>query len=334
MNKREIEIKKQVSKFFKTAEHRAKKDCCALCGKPCVSFANFHSVPQFVLKNIDVNGKFKTFGDIVGMPTSRNGINNAWTFHIICSDCENLYFKDYESESALLKEPTNLIMSQIALKNALLLLSKYRVDSETNSEAIKIGAFIGETDVLPIMNALDLKNMDFEIRRSKKIIDKKLKSGYSLIYYKVLDWIAPIAFQSALCVCKNIDGTVLNDVYSESDKVRMHFLHICIFPLSDSTVVMAFTHKDDRKNILFQRNFQKLGDDKKLEYINYLIFKYTEHALLSPQIDSLVLNSDKLMDLCEETHENEFGYGQIILPSEIPNFLSPEFALTKQEDSK
>ena len=59
MTEREIEVKKQVSKFFKTAEQRAKRDVCALCGKPCTSFANSHSVPQFVLKNIDVNGKFK-----------------------------------------------------------------------------------------------------------------------------------------------------------------------------------------------------------------------------------------------------------------------------------
>lgn len=329
MTEREIEVKKQVSKFFKTAEQRAKRDVCALCGKPCTSFANSHSVPQFVLKNIDVNGKFKTFGDIVGRPNSRNGINNAWTFHVLCSDCENVYFKNYESEGALLKEPTNLMMSQIALKNALLLLSKYRVDSETNSEAIKIGAFVGETDVLPIMNALDLKNMDFEIRRSKKIIDKNLKSGYQLIYYKKIDWIAPIAFQSALCIYKNIDGTILNQIYSESEKERMQFLHICVFPLSDCTIVMIFTHKDDRKNILFERQFLKLDDDKKLEYINYLIFKYTEHVLLSPQIDPLVLNSDKLIDLCEETNGNEFGYGQNILPNEIPNFLSQEFALSK-----
>lgn len=334
MTEREIEVKKQVSKFFKTAEQRAKRDTCALCGKVCSGFANSHSIPRFIIKRIAVEGKLLTFNDIVGLLNKRNGINNSWTFHIICSECENKYFSSYEEEVSLLSEPNNKMMSEIALKNALLLLSKYRVDSETNSEAIKVGAFVGETDVLPIMNALDIKNMDFEIRRSKKIIDKNLKSGYQLIYYKKLDWIAPIAFQSALCIYKNIDGTILNQIYSESDKNRMQFLHICVFPLSDSTIVTVFTHKDDRKNILFERQFLKLADDNKLEYINYLIFKYTEHVLLSPQIDPLVLNSDKLIDLCEETNGNEFGYGQNILPNEIPNFLSQEFALPKQEDSK
>lgn len=334
MTEREIEVKKQVSKFFKTAEQRAKRDVCALCGKPCTSFANSHSVPQFVLKNIDVNGKFKTFGDILGRPNSRNGMNNAWTFHVLCSDCENLYFKNYENEEALLIEPTNKIMAEITLKNALLMLHKYRIDRESDKQAIKIGAFVGETDILSIMNDLDLQNIDFEIRRSKRIIDKNLKSGFNLIYYKKLDWIVPIAFQSEICMYDNIDGSIINPIYSEAKETRMQKLQVCIFPLSTQTVIMVFVHKDDRNYVSFQKQFGKLNDENKLQYINYLIFKYTEHMLISPSVDELVLINDKLVNLCEQRADNLFGNGQIFMPCEIPNFLSQEFALTKQEDSK
>lgn len=334
MTEKEIEVKKQVAKIFKTSEQRAKRNCCALCSKQCLSFANSHSVPRFVIKRVAVNGKLKTFNDIVGLYNNKNGVNNAWTFHIICSECENNNFSSYEDENAMLAEPTNKMMAEIALKNSLLMLYKYRIDRETDQQAIAMGAFVGEIDVLSIMNTLDIENMDFEIRRSKKIIDNSLKSGFKLIYYKKLDWTAPMAFQSELCLYKNIDGSILNDIYNESKKVRMQFMHICVFPLKKRTVVMVFVHKDDRNYVPFERQFSKLDEDKKLEYINYLIFKYTEHALISPQIDPLVLKSDQLVDLCEESHVNFWGFGQKILPSEIPNFLSEEFALPKQEVSE
>ena len=54
--------------------------------------------------------------------------------------------------------------------------------------------------------------------------------------------------------------------------------------------------------------------------------KYGFKFELKPNMDMSV---DKLIDLCEETNGNEFGYGQNILPNEIPNFLSQEFALSK-----
>lgn len=328
MTKEEINIQKQVSDFFKTAERRAKQDRCILCGKICSSFANSHSVPRFIIKRISVEGKLKTFNDIVGLHSRRNSINNSWTFHILCSECENKNFSTYEDESALLQVPTNKILAEIALKNALLMLHKYRVDCESEKESIRIGAFVGETDVLPIMNALNISDMSFEIRRSKKIIDKELKSGYKLLFYKVLDWVSPLAFQSAMCVYKNLDGSVLNQIYSESKNIRMQQLHVCVFPLSKKTVTMVFAHKDDRNYVAFERQFDRLSDDEKVEYINYLIFKYTEHALISPSIDPLLLQADKLIDLCEESNENAFGYGQVILPNEIPNFLSSEFAIS------
>ena len=74
--------------------------------------------------------------------------------------------------------------------------------------------------------------------------------------------------------------------------------------------------------------FNGLSYSDKIEYINYLIFKYTEHALISPAVDIRLLQDEKLIDLCEESTENAFGYGQVILPNEIPNFLSSEFAIS------
>jgi hypothetical protein len=267
----------------------------------------------------------KTFSDIVGMKNHKNGIKNSWTFHIICEECENSYFKEYENEEALLNVPSNRMLAQMALKDSLLLLSKYRIDRYTDQQAVAMGAFSGEVDVLPIMNQLNKNNMDFEIRRSRKIIDNNLKSGFRLIYHTLLDWVAPMAFQSAMCVHYNLDGQVLNDVYDESEANRMQFLHIAVFPLKEKTAVMVFFHRDDRNYMSFERKFLRLTDDEKLEYINYLIFRYTEHALLSPLVD---ISNNRLADLCEENENTIIDSDRSVRPNEIPNFLSQEYALS------
>lgn len=327
MTREEIDIRRRISDFFKESARRARQDTCVLCGATCSSFANSHSVPRFVIKRIATNGKLITFSDIVGLPNHKNSVNNSWTFHIICSDCENSYFSAYESEEALIHEPTNKMMAQIALKDALMMLHKYRIDCESNKAAIQFGAFVDETNVLAEMNALDIGEMGFEIKRSKKIIDKDLKCGFKTIYYKVLDWVSPMAFQNQICLYKNIDDSVVNQIYSDLKSVRMQFLHVAVFPLKTKTVVMMFIHKDDNSYKSFCRLFQKLSDKEKLEYVNYIIFKHSEHALMSPRIDSPLLKSDKLLKLCGQNEANYYGYGLKILPSEIPNFLAYENSL-------
>ena len=318
-------LDKQISDFFRNAERKSKEETCALCGCKQSSFSNSHSVPQFVLKRIAKDGILKTFSDIVGIKNHKNGIKNSWTFHTICSECENTYFRAYEDEHALLNPPTNLMLAQMALKDSLLLLSKYRRDRQTDQQAIELGAFVGEVDVLSVMKERDINEMKFEIRRSKKIIDKKLKSGFKLIFFSVLDWVTPLAFQSALCVHYDMDGKEINQVYNESPTIRMQFLHIAVLPLAKKTVIMVYFHKDDRNYIPFERKFLRMSDVDKLEYINYLIFRYTEHALLSPSADT---NNERLLDLCEENDNVIFDPNCMVSPKEIPNFLSKDHALS------
>lgn len=50
--KNKIEINKKVSSLIAEATKNAKLECCILCSKPCSSFCNSHSIPQFALKRI------------------------------------------------------------------------------------------------------------------------------------------------------------------------------------------------------------------------------------------------------------------------------------------
>lgn len=46
----EIEINKEISKIKKEANQYTKGKNCVLCGKPCSSFCNSHTIPRFVIK--------------------------------------------------------------------------------------------------------------------------------------------------------------------------------------------------------------------------------------------------------------------------------------------
>ena len=56
-----MDAKKFMSRLVKSSKQKAKLKVCPLCGKEQTSFCNSHSIPQFVLNNIAVNGKLLQF---------------------------------------------------------------------------------------------------------------------------------------------------------------------------------------------------------------------------------------------------------------------------------
>ena len=53
----EVSFNKWISRLNAKARQNAKRDSCYVCKKPCTSFCNSHSVPQFCLRRIAVDGK-------------------------------------------------------------------------------------------------------------------------------------------------------------------------------------------------------------------------------------------------------------------------------------
>lgn len=75
---------------------------------------------------------------------------------------------------------------------------------------------------------------------------------------------------------------------------------------------------------------------KKLEYINYWIFKYTENYFFSPGISKILEDDEKLQLLSQENYglpnlgylvdPQDFKY-RAIQPEEITNLLLPKHAV-------
>ncbi len=333
--------KKKINEIFKQSQQNAKRTTCILCGKSVSSFCNSHVVPRFVLKNIAENGMVTQPGTYLfgnNYIDMEKGISNAETFHIICRDCDNTVFKEYESESALTIEPTNKLMAEIALKSVLLILSKRYNEVELFKIFAQYDKFHGK-DVMDEIHNLDIRDYLFSIKRSKKIIDKNLKSGYKLLYWNLFPYVVPIAAQSAIAVHKNYNGETINDNYDYSPDIRMQDLHICVFPLKESTSVFLFYHKDDRNYVKFERAFLRLSEDEKQRYIIYLLFKFTENFLISPYKVGTIGSYTDLVELAQEgicrsnlgfMNSLEYLTGidkKLIDWKEVPNLLSEEFKI-------
>lgn len=116
-----IEIRKQLNTMLRRTQTASKPNSCILCGKEKTSYCNSHSVPRMVLKNIAENGVVLQANALldVEITDTEKGLNNSGTFHNICNDCDERYFRDYENPDTLNETPNDKILAEIGLKNSL-----------------------------------------------------------------------------------------------------------------------------------------------------------------------------------------------------------------------
>ena len=98
-------------------------------------------------------------------------------------------------------------------------------------------------------------------------------------------------------------------------------------------MVLAFYHKRDRKYKSLKSQFNSSDRLKKLDFLNYLIFAYTENYYFSPTIKEKIRTNEKLVLLSQELFGEPMGqYVGVdnykrVEPDEIPNFLLEEWAI-------
>ena len=334
-----IKVRKRLSNIQQESRRRAKQDICCICGKTVTSFCNSHSIPRFVLERIARDGQVLNGAYALDLPFvhQQDGVNRSGTFYLLCNDCDNMFFSDYENENALLDDPTTRSLAQIDLKNVLLQLSKRYYEVELYDVLQERTSNLHNKIYLDTIHSLDIRDYLFDFRRAMKIITKNLKSGYDIVYSELLPYVVPIATQSGITMTKDMENNTINDIYNDSPDNRIQTMHCCVFPLKDKTRILLFHHKDDRNYKSFDRQFAKLSKLEKLQYINYLIFKYTDNYFAAPELTSCFSTEMKLKQLCRENGDlPDLGFVpmmddiipyQPVAPDEIPNFLSEDHKL-------
>ena len=335
-----IDVRKRMNKLISGARSSAKPDECILCGKKQTSFCNSHSVPQLSLRNIADNGKVLQASALMGIDVIdiEKGVNNSGTFHFICNDCDSVFFQDYENEQNLKSKPTDKMLAEIAVKNFLLQLNNRANEKELYRELQRQFSSDSNLEKLEDINVLDVRDYNEELQFHKDIADNDVKGGYQILFWEVVPYKVPIAVQSAIVLAKDLEGNEINNVFDMSTSVRMQFMHLVILPLKKESVILAFYHKRDKLYRKLRHQINSSSEQKVLEFLNYIVFAYTENYFISKTIQSTIEADEKLSQLGQESNghpslgflgpENFFGMGyKPVGMDEIPNFLTSAWAV-------
>ncbi len=292
--KTDYEAIRAVKDRISRSKKEVKPSTCVLCGKTIDGTCNSHSIPKFCLEQIAINGEVNTsfcLGDFPAVK-SKKGINQAGTFHLICRSCDNLFFTNYENPENYYSPPVNRMLAEIVLKSCLMLIYKRRTEIATYASLCN-----DEPLVAPIIanrkrvNSLDLNEFEESFYTAKKAVEKG-KDTYRLVYHRVLDYTVPLAFQGPLGLAYDFEDRLINDLLYYSPKYKIEFIHICIMPMKEKSIILMFIEEGKRRYSKFIKQFNKLSADDQLLALLYIIITYSEDYFLSPCIYETVVGSD------------------------------------------
>lgn len=302
-----IKARKQYTKLMSKSRQQAKKSECLWCGAKITRFCNSHSVPQCVLKNIDIDGKLDYFNSMLNIPliNSDKGVSEAGTFKLLCRECDSRIFQEYENLDALCNKPSESALEEIALKNILMMLNKRYIEIQLFNNMKSEFRMPYPYEVKQEANSLDERDFWWDFIRIKEMINfsGEKKSKFKLFYWKKLDYIIPIAFQGLVSLYGDLEGNMVVDVYNTSKDLIVTHMHICMFPLEKSSVVFAFYHEDDKEYDSFANQFEKLDDEDKLTVISYIVYEYCEDMLWAKKFPHRTWIINKLRETFVELSE-------------------------------
>lgn len=318
-------LRKMSSRLMKDAKQRAKRQTCFMCGKECSSFCNSHSVPQVFLKRIAPNGKVYFSGMQIELPIlgADTGVKEAGTFRLICRECDSTLFQDYEDPSAYNQLPTGKMLCEIAMKNYLLMISKRLLEKELYQllyQSFPEQSFFEEQITI---SDLDLRGYIADFQYAKQSFEKNKDDAYYLFYYQKLDYVVPLAMQSSVVVVCDFKDNLIVNVKNLSPDYDAKSIHVAVFPLESTSVVLMFCRSNEKTYRRFYRQLNKLNKADQLAAINHIIHSYCENIFLSKDIPESILKSPEFQDVCQKCTTSKKN-----LPDSIASAIK-EFSLSK-----
>lgn len=348
-NEQIIDFRKIINDQIKNARKKTRHDKCLLCGK-VGGFCNSHTIPQFCLENIAWNGKLNSFNTLIDSDflTKDSGINNAGTFHIICRSCDSKAFQDYENSAAYESFPTETALNQIVLKTSLRDIYKHEAEIEMY---IAMKQVVKEKSpfLFPIINKMldsQIKARKWDTRECYEIFNTAKKNIYSpknwlrIISYDKLNYTVPIAFQGMIALVTGVNGEIINDNYNYESSYKVEYLHMAIFPLKQSTVIILFLDDKYTRYGKFERFLSESTQEKRLEIINRIVFLYAEDYYLSKKLDDDIIKSlqepakilqDTITTNPKKSRENAVKDYDLRKDICIPNILLKEYSVKIEE---
>lgn len=327
------EHKKTINKIMSESRKAAKPIKCLHCKEEQTSFCNSHTIPAFCLRNIALNGKVYYSNKLIDIPLIpyEKGVNQSGTFQLICKKCDSTIFQEYENPDNYDSTdiPIGKMLAQIAMKNYLKAISKRLQELELPTTAAKQNVYFPSDyiEVQDKIKRIDLNEDTKEFERAKRLCKKSDNNEYEIIWYTKLDYVIPLTYQGTIALISDLNGDIINNVYLPDPTYRIASLHLCLFPLKKSSVILIFFDKRDKRYRSFKKQFLQQTYTEKLEIINYMLFLYTEDYFISKLVPEEVINDNMLQHISAQSTDILMDY-----PDNPISFACEKYNLSKRKN--
>ena len=337
MKKRISKAKLQEAEFVRAIDKFTKVDNCVLCGKNITSACYSHVVPQFILKEIAENGHV-SYGhalhtiDINGLDRI-TGVKNAYTFRLICEDCDRKTFQDYEDplnlknyDSLDLNTKKN-ILCEMAIKTHLSHISmKYRrMVARDLPTGGKLGTLEQEGKII-FAERIDMEEHERYIQMLRKFM-KTNKNPFVVLFDKVLDYKTKLATQTLINYNFDLRGKQIFDPDLVVYENQCRYFYLMILPQKDKTRVMFYIEKEYLPNVkTIADQFKILTDDEKLHFLFISLLIHDQQFYMSPSFaDAIFKNDKKIVKLYVKTESSIRYQSKIKDFRKYNNYLLKEY---------
>lgn len=338
-----VNINMQIGMIEREAQERAKLDHCYYCNEPSTSFCNSHSVPKFCLRRIAVDGQLFYANTLIDLPylKEEQGVNKAGTFQLICRKCDGRIFQQYEDPNAYDSLPNGQVLAQIAMKNHLQMIAKRLTERQLYRLLVERNPLVGlwfAKEQQKVID-LDLGEYEYAMCRAKVGARGKRTNYYRMVFYRKLNYTVPIAFQGEITMISDFEKKTINETFNKDNRYRTEPLHIAIFPLERTSVVMSFVDSRCKRYKRFEEQLKQLDSDDQLLAIQFIVMSYSENVFYSKSLKGVFQSNEQLatvsrmnsMVMTDRLHANvqpvandEFDLSK---RNTIPNLLTLQYAI-------
>ena len=304
MVKRISKAKLQEAEFIRAIDKFSKVESCVLCGKKITSACNSHVVPQFILKEIAENGHV-SYGHalhtikINGLDRT-TGVKNAYTFRLVCKDCDRKAFQDYEnpmnleSFDSLDINTKKKILCEMAIKTHLSHISmKYR---RMVARDLPTGGKLGTLEQegkLKFAERIDMEEHERYIQMLRKFMNTNA-NPFVVLYDKVLDYKTKLATQTLINYNYDLNGNQVFDPNLVIYENECRYFYLMILPQKDKTRILFYIEKECLPNVqVIADQFQSLSDEDKLHFLFISLLIHDQQFYMAPSFAETIFRKDK-----------------------------------------
>lgn len=347
-----INFHKALSMGESFAKKNVRPNNCLICNSSKNPFCNSHSVPARCLRAIAINGDVKVFNGLVKIPAidDDKGVNEAGTFRLICRECDDKVFKDYETfEKYSDNNPPDKLLHEIVLKNYLKFYHKKSIEAKAFPKMLE-NLNLPYPDLLePILNPGGRDKNDFikSVYEARKLLNSNTNGYYRIIEYRKLPYTCPLAFQGSITLITGFDGEIINDVFNNDKKYDLQDMHVCIFPEKEFTYILVFYKKYFQRYSQFAKHYTKLDSDERLRLLLFILLKYSEDYFYSADIQNIednpivqdAITSTSIL-ICDDEDGDKDKINKCIKEydlnkyKKLPNILAKEFVENMNKTGK